>query len=183
MFSHLDAQVTVHVHQRATLPQNLGCMFFFRTTSIFVKKIRASVGHHLILAHANAVKLYRESFKVAQKGQIGITLNGDWQMPYDNSPESAIYHLDFFDCSLMSRALFQMWKLLNTLLTLQLVRIGVVGKDLFILRLLPIFCRLMFRLVRGTSFPCIPLALGFDGSCLGSNLSWLLPCLHGRSPW
>ncbi|KAG6845055.1 Beta-glucosidase 1B [Tephrocybe sp. NHM501043] len=46
------------------------------------------VGHNLIIAHANAVKLYRESFKPTQGGQIGITLNGDWQMPYDDSPES-----------------------------------------------------------------------------------------------
>ncbi|KAG6895599.1 hypothetical protein C0992_000446 [Termitomyces sp. T32_za158] len=51
------------------------------------------VGHNLILAHAHAVKLYRESFKPAQKGQIGITLNGDWQMPYDNSPENRV---DYF---------------------------------------------------------------------------------------
>jgi beta-glucosidase len=47
-----------------------------------------SVGHSVILAHANAVKLYREEFKAAQGGQIGITLNGDWAMPYDDSPES-----------------------------------------------------------------------------------------------
>ncbi|KAG6887557.1 Beta-glucosidase 1B, partial [Termitomyces sp. Mi166 len=56
------------------------------------------VGHNLILAHANAVKLYRESFKPTQKGQIGITLNGDWQMPYDDSPENveaAQHALDF----------------------------------------------------------------------------------------
>jgi beta-glucosidase len=42
----------------------------------------------VILSHANAVKLYREEFKETQGGQIGITLNGDWAMPYDNSPES-----------------------------------------------------------------------------------------------
>lgn len=64
-----------------------------------------SVGHSVILAHAYAVKLYREEFKAKQGGQIGtrpllsqpkesdstrpgITLNGDWQMPYDQSPES-----------------------------------------------------------------------------------------------
>ena len=40
------------------------------------------------MAHAYAVKLYRDEFKVAQGGQIGICLNGDWAMPYDNSPES-----------------------------------------------------------------------------------------------
>lgn len=47
-----------------------------------------SAGHSIIYAHANAVKLYREQFKSTQKGQIGITLNGDWAMPYDDKPES-----------------------------------------------------------------------------------------------
>ena len=47
-----------------------------------------SVGHSLILAHAHAVKMYREQFKPTQKGQIGITLNGDWAMPYDDNQES-----------------------------------------------------------------------------------------------
>ncbi|KAJ3907514.1 glycoside hydrolase family 1 protein [Lentinula edodes] len=46
------------------------------------------VGRNVILSHASAVKAYREIFKPAQKGQIGITLNGDWQMPYDDSPEN-----------------------------------------------------------------------------------------------
>ncbi|KAK7063678.1 glycoside hydrolase family 1 protein [Favolaschia claudopus] len=46
------------------------------------------VGHSVILAHAHAVKVYREEFKPRQGGQIGITLNGDWQMPYDDSPEN-----------------------------------------------------------------------------------------------
>jgi len=47
-----------------------------------------SVGHNLILAHAHTVKIYREKFKPAQAGQISITLNGDWAVPYDKSPES-----------------------------------------------------------------------------------------------
>lgn len=47
-----------------------------------------SVGHNLIVSHASAVKLYRDEFKAKQGGQIGITLNGDWQMPYDDNPES-----------------------------------------------------------------------------------------------
>jgi beta-glucosidase len=34
------------------------------------------VGHNLLIAHGTAVKIYREEFKPAQKGQIGITLNG-----------------------------------------------------------------------------------------------------------
>jgi beta-glucosidase len=29
-----------------------------------------------LIAHGTAVKIYREEFKPAQKGQIGITLNG-----------------------------------------------------------------------------------------------------------
>ncbi|CAE6333838.1 unnamed protein product [Rhizoctonia solani] len=56
------------------------------------------VGHSVILAHAHAVKVYREQFKASQKGQIGITLNGDWAMPYDNTPENiaaAQHALDF----------------------------------------------------------------------------------------
>ncbi|EKM57147.1 glycoside hydrolase family 1 protein [Phanerochaete carnosa HHB-10118-sp] len=46
------------------------------------------VGHSVILSHACAVKLYREEFKASQGGQIGITLNGDWAMPYDDSPQN-----------------------------------------------------------------------------------------------
>jgi beta-glucosidase/6-phospho-beta-glucosidase/beta-galactosidase len=48
----------------------------------------SSVGHSLILAHAHAVKIYREQFKPTQKGHIGITLNGDWAIPYDDNQES-----------------------------------------------------------------------------------------------
>lgn len=47
-----------------------------------------SVGHNVIIAHAKAVQLYRDEFKERQGGQIGITLNGDWSMPYDDSPAS-----------------------------------------------------------------------------------------------
>jgi beta-glucosidase/6-phospho-beta-glucosidase/beta-galactosidase len=46
------------------------------------------VGHHIILAHAQACKMYKEEFKPTQKGTIGITLNGDWAEPWDDSPES-----------------------------------------------------------------------------------------------
>ncbi|CCM00730.1 uncharacterized protein FIBRA_02770 [Fibroporia radiculosa] len=46
------------------------------------------VAHNLILAHAYAVKLYRDSFKASQGGQIGITLDCHWLMPYDDSPEN-----------------------------------------------------------------------------------------------
>ncbi|KAG6835811.1 Beta-glucosidase 1B [Arthromyces matolae] len=56
------------------------------------------VGHSLIIAHAYASKLYHDSFAEKQKGLIGITLNGDWEMPYDDSPENvaaAQHALDF----------------------------------------------------------------------------------------
>ncbi|KAI0725480.1 beta-glucosidase [Fomitopsis betulina] len=46
------------------------------------------VGHSVILAHAYASKLYREQFKQVHGGQIGVTLNGDWSIPYDDSPEN-----------------------------------------------------------------------------------------------
>ncbi|KAI0746971.1 beta-glucosidase 1A [Daedaleopsis nitida] len=46
------------------------------------------VAHNLILAHAYAVKLYREQFKATQGGVIGITLDCQWQEPWDNSPEN-----------------------------------------------------------------------------------------------
>uniref|UniRef100_A0A0A0LZM1 Beta-glucosidase n=1 Tax=Cucumis sativus TaxID=3659 RepID=A0A0A0LZM1_CUCSA len=44
------------------------------------------VGHHQILAHAKAVKLYKSKYK-HQNGQIGVTLNTDWYVPYSNSLE------------------------------------------------------------------------------------------------
>ncbi|XP_042502235.1 beta-glucosidase 13-like [Macadamia integrifolia] len=40
------------------------------------------VGHHLLLAHAAAVKLYREKYQKSQKGKIGITLNSHWMVQY-----------------------------------------------------------------------------------------------------
>ncbi|KAG8906590.1 hypothetical protein FRB99_006545 [Tulasnella sp. 403] len=56
------------------------------------------VAHNLLISHALAVKVYREEFKPQQGGQIGITLNGDYYMPYDDSPEnvaSAQHALDY----------------------------------------------------------------------------------------
>lgn len=46
------------------------------------------VGHSVILSHAYAFRLYHEEFRAAQGGQIGITLNGDWAMPYNDSPQN-----------------------------------------------------------------------------------------------
>ncbi|XP_039117930.1 LOW QUALITY PROTEIN: beta-glucosidase 13-like [Dioscorea cayenensis subsp. rotundata] len=41
--------------------------------------------HHLLLAHAAAVKIYKEKYQVKQKGLIGITLVTNWFRPYSNS--------------------------------------------------------------------------------------------------
>ncbi|KAI0084718.1 intracellular family 1 beta glucosidase [Irpex rosettiformis] len=46
------------------------------------------VSHNLILAHAYAVQLYRKEYKEKQGGQIGITLDCHWLLPYDDTPHN-----------------------------------------------------------------------------------------------
>ncbi|KAG2611741.1 hypothetical protein PVAP13_4KG113110 [Panicum virgatum] len=43
------------------------------------------VTHHILLAHAEAVALYRARYQKAQRGQIGITLVSHWFVPATNS--------------------------------------------------------------------------------------------------
>ncbi|KAK6120782.1 hypothetical protein DH2020_045477 [Rehmannia glutinosa] len=43
------------------------------------------VAHHILLAHAASVKLYREKYQATQKGEIGITLVTHWFVPYSSS--------------------------------------------------------------------------------------------------
>jgi len=55
-------------------------------------------GHHLILAHAKAVKVYRDKYSY-QNGTIGITNNCDWREPLTDSDEdkaAAERALEFF---------------------------------------------------------------------------------------
>jgi len=47
-----------------------------------------SVGHHLILAHARAVKIYRSDFKEEQQGIVGISNCADFRYPKDNQSKS-----------------------------------------------------------------------------------------------
>ncbi|GHA15780.1 beta-glucosidase [Arenicella chitinivorans] len=57
------------------------------------------VAHHLLLAHAKAVDIYRRQFKPAQSGLIGITNNCDWREPKTDSQadrEAAQRALEFF---------------------------------------------------------------------------------------
>jgi beta-glucosidase len=41
--------------------------------------------HHILLAHAAAVDVYRRLFKAEQKGEIGITVDCEWGEPLTNS--------------------------------------------------------------------------------------------------
>ena len=56
-------------------------------------------GHHLLLAHGKAVRLYRDVYQSAQGGQIGITNNCDWREPLTESTadqQAAERALEFF---------------------------------------------------------------------------------------
>lgn len=44
-----------------------------------------TVGHNFLIAHGSAAKLYQEEFNPKDKGEIGITLNGDATYPWDAS--------------------------------------------------------------------------------------------------
>ncbi|UZR99307.1 GH1 family beta-glucosidase [Chondrinema litorale] len=46
--------------------------------------------HNLLLAHAKAVKCYRDKFQDAQKGKIGITNNCDWREPLTRNLEDQV---------------------------------------------------------------------------------------------
>lgn len=62
----------------------------------------SSVGRSLILSHAYAAKAYREEFQPKQGGRIGITLNGDWAIPYDdNSGSMRVATFPFHDSTLI----------------------------------------------------------------------------------
>jgi len=41
--------------------------------------------HHMVLAHARTVRMYRTRF-ASQSGQIGITVNMDWKEPWSSAP-------------------------------------------------------------------------------------------------
>ncbi|XP_010265850.1 PREDICTED: beta-glucosidase 12-like [Nelumbo nucifera] len=56
------------------------------------------VGHHQLLAHAAAVKVYKDKYQATQKGKIGITLVSHWMVPFSNdkaNKEAAGRALDF----------------------------------------------------------------------------------------
>lgn len=45
------------------------------------------VGHHLLMAHAAAVDIYKKEYQPHQEGIIGITLDSKWYEPYSDSDE------------------------------------------------------------------------------------------------
>uniref|UniRef100_A0A8D8CJR6 Lactase-phlorizin hydrolase n=1 Tax=Culex pipiens TaxID=7175 RepID=A0A8D8CJR6_CULPI len=44
-------------------------------------------GHHLLKAHAEAVRLYRDSYEPLQHGTIGISLASMWHQPRSDSQD------------------------------------------------------------------------------------------------
>ncbi|CAN6585533.1 unnamed protein product [Malus baccata var. baccata] len=53
--------------------------------------------HHIILAHATAVKLYKERYQVEQNGEIGIVLATKYFKPYSSSQEDQAAAKRLFD--------------------------------------------------------------------------------------
>ncbi|KAI5059308.1 hypothetical protein GOP47_0025627 [Adiantum capillus-veneris] len=56
------------------------------------------VGHHALLAHAAAVKVYREKYKEKQGGLIGLAVDSEWPEPLTSSLEdrqASQRHLEF----------------------------------------------------------------------------------------
>ncbi|KAK9684495.1 hypothetical protein RND81_10G213900 [Saponaria officinalis] len=47
-------------------------------------------GHNIILAHASAVKLYREKYKKTQNGFIGLNLYASWYFPETDDEQDSI---------------------------------------------------------------------------------------------
>ncbi|CAO2175716.1 unnamed protein product [Urochloa humidicola] len=61
--------------RRCSTPFGKGCAGGNSTTEPYI------VAHHLLLAHASAVSLYRDKYQAEQGGQIGVTLLAFWYEP------------------------------------------------------------------------------------------------------
>nr|CAB3453927.1 unnamed protein product [Digitaria exilis] len=69
------------------------------------------VAHHLLLAHASAVSVYREKYQADQGGRIGLTLLGWWNEPATETPDDIEaaermndFHIGWLDPLLISRS-------------------------------------------------------------------------------
>ncbi|TVU06507.1 hypothetical protein EJB05_49728, partial [Eragrostis curvula] len=67
--------------RRCSFPFGDNCAGGNSTTEPYI------VGHHLLLAHASAVSLYREKYQAVQGGQIGLTLLAYWFEPLTQKPK------------------------------------------------------------------------------------------------
>ncbi|CAM0952368.1 unnamed protein product [Alopecurus aequalis] len=69
--------------RRCSYPFGVNCTGGNSTTEPYI------AAHHLLLAHASAVSLYRDTYQVTQKGHIGLTLLGLWAEPATNTSQDA----------------------------------------------------------------------------------------------
>ncbi|XP_066397534.1 beta-glucosidase 31-like [Miscanthus floridulus] len=67
--------------RRCSFPFAFGCDEGNSTTEPYI------AAHHLLLAHASAVSLYREKYQAEQGGRIGLTLLGLWYEPATQTPD------------------------------------------------------------------------------------------------
>ncbi|KAF8780848.1 hypothetical protein HU200_000798 [Digitaria exilis] len=67
--------------RRCSFPFGFACDEGNSTTEPYI------VAHHLLLAHASAVSLYREKYQAEQGGRIGLTLLGWWYEPATENPD------------------------------------------------------------------------------------------------
>ncbi|KAG9447398.1 hypothetical protein H6P81_013526 [Aristolochia fimbriata] len=64
---------------RCSYPFGWNCSEGNSSTEVYISS------HYILLAHAAAVKVYREKYQDTQRGSIGITLLGLWFEPYTDS--------------------------------------------------------------------------------------------------
>ncbi|TVU08773.1 hypothetical protein EJB05_42185 [Eragrostis curvula] len=69
--------------RRCSLPFGKNCTGGNSSTEPYI------AAHHLLLAHASAVSLYRDKYQANQGGQVGITLLGWWHEPATNLSQDA----------------------------------------------------------------------------------------------
>ncbi|KAI5322979.1 hypothetical protein L3X38_032051 [Prunus dulcis] len=91
-FSNFGYAIGSHAPGRCSTWQQLNCTGGDSSTEPYL------VTHHLLLAHAAAVKLYKNKYQASQNGVIGITLVSHWFEPLSEEKENktaALRALDF----------------------------------------------------------------------------------------
>ncbi|XP_052108033.1 beta-glucosidase 24-like isoform X2 [Arachis duranensis] len=81
IFSKLGYTIGKYAPGRCSSWLNLNCTGGDSATEPYI------VTHHQLLAHASAVKLFREKYQGTQMGQIGIIHGTDWVVPLSQSKE------------------------------------------------------------------------------------------------